>query len=254
MSAVKRDYYELLGVSRDADAETIRKAFRAAVRASEAAASDLPDAEGRIRELQEAYGVLSRAESRLLYDRYGYRGRTSPPDQPHWEAREPARGEDVEQVLALRWFETSEGTSRVVSFEAAQTCPECDGSGNAEEPDPNCPVCGGTGRYAHRPDDDAGTVDVERCPVCAPEPCEHCGGSGRIDVLRQLRVQVPSGVESGEQLRVPGEGNAAPRGGVPGDLLLDVTVTREPRESRLVRYVALLLFLTAVVVLYLYLR
>jgi molecular chaperone DnaJ len=255
MSAVKRDYYELLGVSPEADGETIRKAFRAAVRACDPELSDSPGVEERLLEVKEAYAVLSRPESRLLYDRYGFRSRTGGPDQPHWEAREEAvRGEDVNEELVLRYFETKDGASRLVSFEAAQTCPECEGSGGAEEPDPNCAACGGTGRYAHRPTSDSGTLEVERCPVCSPEPCENCGGSGRVDVLRRLRVHVPAGLETGEQLRVTGEGNAAPRGGVPGDLLLEVTVAPEPRESRFVRYVALLLFLAAVVVLYVYLH
>lgn len=254
MSTVKPDYYELLGVSRNADPAAIRDAFRAALR--DPAVSDAPDADHRLAELKEAYAVLSRPESRLLYDRFGYRGRAGGGlDQPHWETREPAaRGEDVNEELALRWFETDEGTSRLVTFEAAETCPGCDGSGSAQEPDPDCPACGGTGRYARRPGAADGAVQVERCPVCAPEPCEQCGGSGRMSVLRRLRVQVPPGLETGEQLRVAGEGNAAPRGGAPGDLLLDVTVTPRPRESRVVRYVALLLFLAAVVVLFLYLR
>jgi molecular chaperone DnaJ len=254
MSAVKHDYYELLGVSREADAETIRKAFRAAVQACDA--SDAPGADMRIRELKEAYGVLARPESRLLYDRYGYRARASGGlDEAHWEAREPAaRGEDVTQELVLRSFETSKGASRLISFEAAQTCPECGGSGSAAEPDPNCPACGGTGRYAHRPTSDADPLEVERCPVCAPEPCEQCGGSGRVDALRRLNVQIPPGLETGDQLRVASEGNAAQRGGIPGDLLLDVTVQPQPRESRLIRYIALLLFVAAVVVLYIFLH
>jgi molecular chaperone DnaJ len=253
---VKRDYYELLGVPRDADAETIREAFRTAVRECDPAVSDSPGAEHRFGELKEAYGILSRPESRLLYDRFGYRGRPSSGlDQPLWESREPAaRGEDVNQPLELRWFETGEGTSRLVTFGAAQTCPDCEGSGSAAEPDPNCPACGGTGRYAHRTGSAVGASEVERCPICAPEPCERCGGSGRIEALRRLRVRVPPGLETGEQLRVAGEGNAAPRGGVPGDLLLDVSVIPEPRESRFVRYVALLLFLAAVAVLYIYVR
>lgn len=256
MSAVKADYYELLGVSRDADAETIRAAFRAAVRESDSAVSNAPDVDDRLSELREAYAVLSSPGSRLLYDRFGYRGRASDgADRQHWLAREPAaRGEDVNQDLVLRWFETSESASRLVTFEAAQTCPVCEGAGSAGEPDPNCPACGGTGRYARRPKDNAGTLETERCPVCASEPCEQCGGSGSVDVLRRLRVVIPPGIETGEQLRVAGEGNAAPRGGQPGDLLLDVTVIAEPRESRLVRYLALLLFVAAVVVLFLYLH
>ena len=256
MSAVKRDYYELLGVPRDADAETIREAFRAAVRECDPTVSNSPGTEHRFGKLKEAYDTLSRPESRLLYDRFGYRGQPgSGLDQPLWESREPAaRGEDVNQPLELRWFETDEGTPQLVTFEAAQTCPDCEGSGSAEEPDPNCLACGGTGRYVQRTGGAAGASEIERCPVCAPDPCELCGGSGRIEVLRRLRVHVPPGLETGEQLRVAGEGNAAPRGGVPGDLLFDVTVVPAPRESRFVRYIALLLLLAAVAVLYVYLR
>ena len=256
MSVVKRDYYELLGVPQDADAETIREAFRTAVRECDAAVSDSPDADHRFDELKEAYDILSKPESRLLYDRFGYRGRPgSGLEPPHWESREPAaRGEDVNLPLELRWFETDEGTSRLVTLEAAQTCPYCEGSGSAEEPDPNCPACGGTGRYVQRLSSAADASEIEHCPVCAPDPCEHCGGSGRVEVLRRLRVRVPAGLETGEQLRVAGEGDAALRGGVPGDLLLDVTVVPEPRDSRFVRYVALLLFLVAVAVLFVYLR
>ena len=252
MSDAKHDYYQLLGVSREADAETIRKAFSAAVRACDAVVSESPDAEEKIRELKEAYGVLSRPESRLLYDRFGYRGRASSGvDEAHWAAREPAaRGEDVKQEIVLRSFETSNVVSRVITFEAAQTCPVCGGSGSAAEPDPSCPACGGTGRYVHRPNSDADGLEVERCPVCSPEPCTRCGGSGRVDELRRLNIWVPPGIETGEQLLVAGEGNAAPRGGVPGDLLLDVTVLPSPRESRFVRYVALLLLLAAIAVLY----
>jgi molecular chaperone DnaJ len=256
MSAVKRDYYELLGVPPDADAATIRAAFRELAWERDPSISDAEDAEDRFRELKEAYGVLSRPGSRLLYDRFGYRGRTSNgADDAHWEAREPAApGEDVNEEVVLRWFEKSEGTSRLVVFEAAQTCPHCDGSGSAQEPDPSCPACGGTGRYAQRSGSNGGPLEVEPCPVCAPEPCVACDGTGRVDVVRRLRVRVPPGIETGEQLRVAGEGNAAPRGGVPGDLLLDVTVIPEPRESRFVRYVALLLFLIAVAILYVYLH
>jgi molecular chaperone DnaJ len=256
MSAVKPDYYELLGVPRDADSATIRAAFGAAVRQCDPALSDAPDAEDRFRELKEAYAVLSRPGSRLLYDRFGYRGRTSDGlDQAHWQAREPAaQGEDIAEELVLRRFETGRGGSRLFAFEAAETCPLCEGTGSADEPDPNCPACGGTGRYVRRANDDVKTLETERCPVCAPEPCEQCGGSGRIEVLRRLRVKFPPGIERGDQLRVAGEGNAGPRDGAPGDLLLEVTVIPEPRESRLVRYAALLLFLSAVVILFVYLH
>jgi molecular chaperone DnaJ len=253
---VKSDYYEVLGIPRDADEETIRRAFYAAARECHPDVSDSPDAARRFRELAEAYSVLSKPSSRLLYDRYGYRGRGNQGfDEALWEAREQGlRGESVRLELDLRWFEALEGARKVVEFEVATACEACEGRGTTRPPDPDCPTCGGTGRrreVSHL--ELARVLRVDACPDCSGEVCPECGGSGRVTQVRRLRLRIPPQVEEGTQLRVGGEGHAAANGGVPGDLLVDVHVTPRPRDPRLVRYVALALFLAAVAALIAYL-
>jgi len=254
--AVKADYYELLGIPRDADEETIRRAFYAAARDYHPDISDSPDAEQRFRELAEAYSVLSKPGSRLLYDRYGYRGRGNQGfDEALWEAREQAlRGESVRLDVDLRWFEAREGTRKVVEFEATSACEVCEGRGTTRSPDPECATCGGTGRTRQVSHLDLGRVlQIEACPECSGEVCPECGGTGRATQKRRLRLRIPPPIEDGTQLRVGGEGHAAANGGVPGDLLVDVHVTPKPRDPRLVRYLALALFLAAIAALIAYL-
>jgi molecular chaperone DnaJ len=254
VTAVKSDYYELLGIRRDADRETIRRAFHAAARDCHPDVSSSPDAEQRFRALSEAYGVLSKPGARLLYDRYGYRGRgNSGFDEALWEARERApRGGSVHRELVLHAAEAAAGGTRAVSFESAKACPACQGRGSAGRPD--CPDCGSTGRRTQVIHREAGRfLQIEVCPTCNGEVCSECDGAGHRQIQRRLRVRIPPGVEDGEQLRVGGEGDAPSLDGIPGDLLLDVRVLPEPHDSRLIRYLALALFLTALVLLIAYL-
>ncbi len=119
MAVLKRDYYEVLGVPKDADDETIRQAFQAQAREWHPEAAGTPDAEARFRELAEAYTVLSKRESRLLYDRHGFRGRGG--DDVDGTI---VRGEDIHTELELRAFEAEEGTRRVISFRAGGDGPD----------------------------------------------------------------------------------------------------------------------------------
>ena len=142
MALIKRDYYEVLGLSRDADDETIRRAFYELARGWHPDVADAPDAEARFRELAEAYSVLSKRESRMLYDRYGYRGRGN----ARFDEMVPvdvARGENIHTDLELRSFEAEGGTRRVITFHAIARCTACDGRG--------CSEC-----------EDRGTVETER--------------------------------------------------------------------------------------------
>jgi molecular chaperone DnaJ len=254
--AVKRDYYEVLGVDRDADIEAIRRAFHALARDWHPDVADVPDAEERFRELAEAYSVLSKREARLLYDRYGYRGRGNQGfDETLWEARPPAaaRGENVHVDIELRSFEAAEGTRRLVSYEAVARCNACMGGGSLGLPDPECEYCGGTGRkrtVSHL--DVANLLQVEACPACVGEPCTRCGGTGMVPAERRLRLIVPPGVEDGTQLRVSGDGNEAGAGSIPGDLLVHVHVLPPPRDPRIVRYAAFVLLIVAIATLVLY--
>lgn len=256
MAAVKKDYYEVLGLQRDADGETIKRAFHALARNSHPDVADDPDAEVRFRELAEAYGVLSKREARLLYDRYGYRGRGNQGfDEAIWEARPPAaaRGENVHVGIELRHFEAVEGARRLVLYEAAVRCKACMGRGSVGLPDPECEYCGGSGRkrtVSHL--DVANLLQIEPCPACVGEACSQCGGDGTVAAERRIRLLVPPGVEDGAQLRVGGDGNDAGAGSVPGDLLVRVKVLPAPRDPRIVRYAAFLLLLVAVATLVLY--
>ena len=257
MAAVKRDYYEVLGLSRDADSETIKRAFHSLARDWHPDVADDPDAEVRFRELAEAYGVLSKREARLLYDRYGYRGRGNQGfDEALWEARPPAtkRGENVHVAIELRHFEASEGSRQVVHYEAAVRCKACMGRGSVGLPDPECEYCGGSGRkrtVSHL--DVANLLQIEACPACVGEACSQCDGDGTVLAERRVRLLVPAGVENGAQLRVGGDGNDAGAGSIPGDLLVSVNVLPAPRDPRIVRYAALVLLIVAVATLVFYL-
>jgi molecular chaperone DnaJ len=246
----------VLGLSRDADGLTIKRAFHALARDWHPDVADSPDAEVRFRELAEAYGVLSKREARLLYDRYGYRGRGNQGfDEALWEARPPAaaRGENVHVGIELRHFEAAEGTRRLVLYEAAVRCKACMGRGSVGLPDPECDYCGGSGRkrtVSHL--DVANLLQIEPCAACVGEACSQCDGDGTVTAERRIRLLVPPGVEDGAQLRVGGDGNDAGAGSVPGDLLVRVRVLPAPRDPRIVRYAAFLLLLVAVATLVLY--
>lgn len=256
MAALKRDYYEVLGVSREADDDAIKRAFHGLARDWHPDVADAPDAEARFRELAEAYAVLSKREARLLYDRYGYRGRGNQGfDEALWGARPPARarGENVHLEIELRSFEAAEGSRRIVSYGAVGRCAACMGRGSVALPDPECEVCGGTGRK--RTVASLGIADllqIADCSECVGEPCSQCGGEGTLGVQRRIRLLVPPGVENGAQLRVRGDGNDAGAGSTPGDLLVRVTVLPPPRDPRAVRYIAFALLLVAVATLVLY--
>ncbi|MDQ2967277.1 MAG: DnaJ domain-containing protein [Actinomycetota bacterium] len=257
MAAVKRDYYEVLGLARDADGDTIKRAFHSLARDWHPDVADAPDAEARFRELAEAYGVLSKREARLLYDRYGYRGRGNQGfDEALWEARPAvaARGENVHVGIELRSFEATEGTRRIVSYDAVVRCKACMGRGSVGLPDPECEYCGGTGRKRTVSSlEVANLLQIEPCPACVAEACSQCGGEGTVSAERRIRLLVPPGVQDGAQLRVGGDGNDAGAGSIPGDLLVRVNVLAPPRDPRFVRYAAFVLLIVAVATLVFYL-
>ena len=256
VSVLKRDYYEVLGVSPDADADAIRRAFHGLARDWHPDVAEAPDAEARFRELAEAYSVLSKREARLLYDRYGYRGRGNQAfDEALWEARpaEVARGENIHTAVEIRSFEAEEGTRRVIAFQAVVRCTACMGRGTLGLPDPECEFCHGTGQkrsalHAYF----AELREYEPCSVCVGEPCPRCVGQRTVETERRIRLRIPPGVEDGTQLRVSGDGNDAGAGSVPGDLLVRVHVLPPPRDPPSVRYIAFALLLIAVAALALY--
>jgi curved DNA-binding protein CbpA len=237
VAAVKRDYYEVLGVSRDADDEAIRRAFHDLARGWHPDVTHAPEAEERFRELAEAYSVLSKREARHLYDEYGYRGRGNDGfEEALWEARPPevVRGENVQTDLELRSFEAAEGTRRIVSFQAIVRCTACMGRGSIGLPDTECRFCNGTGKKRSALHTYFSEVpEFEPCPECVGEPCPRCEGSGTLVGERKIRLRIPAG-------------------SIPGDLLVRVHVLPPPGDPRIVRYTAFVLLLVALATLVVY--
>lgn len=260
MATAERDYYELLGVSRDASDAEIKKAFRRLARELHPDVSDAPDADERFREVVEAYEVLSKAETRELYDRYGHAGLRSGGFQPgHFDFGSlsdlfsaffgddllggrvsRSRGADLAASVEIELVEAATGATREVPFEVAVTCAHCRGEG--AEPGSEvvaCPTCGGVGRLQHVSRSVFGEfVRTQACPACAGSgrrietPCTVCEGRGRVREERRLEVTVPPGIHDGQRIRLSGEGHAGALGSRAGDVYVQVHVRPDPRFVR----------------------
>jgi molecular chaperone DnaJ len=245
-TAAKADYYDVLGVPKDADEAAIRNAFHARAREWHPDLTLSDDADARFRELAEAYSVLSKRESRLLYDRYGYRGRANQGfDDAVWEGRQRLeRGENIRLRLELKPREADKGTRRLIEYQRQACCEECLGRGVIGEHDTECEVCNGTGRSQTANIEVGRILQVWACPACGSQACPRCRGKKTVTAEQRIRLVVPAGVVDGTQLHVTGGGNLAGAGSVPGDLLVDVSVL-PGSQARRVRYLALALLLVA---------
>src|SRR5947208_1148287 len=263
MATTDRDYYELLGVGRDASETEIKRAFRRLARELHPDVSEAPDADERFREVVEAYEVLSRTETRDLYDRYGHAGlRSGGFDPGHVDfgsladlfsaffgddvlfgARSRgggARGADLAATVEINLVEAAHGVTREVPFEVAVTCTRCGGDG--AEPDSEittCPTCNGTGRLQQVTRSVFGEfVRTQTCPTCAgsgrriERPCAECRGAGRVVEERTLAVEIPPGIHHGQRIRLSGEGHAGLVGGRAGDVYVEVRIRPDERFVR----------------------
>jgi molecular chaperone DnaJ len=257
MAQAERDYYDLLGVARDADEGEIKKAFRALARELHPDVSDADDADARFREVVEAYEVLSKSETRELYDRYGHAGLRSGGFEPgHFDfgslsdlfsaffgddlLGRVARGADLAATVEIELVEAARGTKRDVPFEVAVTCPRCDGDG--AEPGSavtTCPTCGGVGRMQQVTRSVFGEfVRTQACPTCGGSgraietPCRECRGAGRVLEQRTVEVDIPAGIHDGQRIRLSGEGHAGGLGARAGDIYVVVRVQHDPRFVR----------------------
>jgi molecular chaperone DnaJ len=261
MATTERDYYELLGVPRDASESEIKKAFRRLARELHPDVSEAPDAEERFREIVEAYEVLSKSETRELYDRYGHAGLRSGGFEPgHFDfgslsdlfsaffgddllggrAARSSRGADLGAAVDIDLVEAATGTKREVPFEVAVTCAHCGGDG--AEPGSaitTCPTCGGLGRLQQVSRSVFGEfVRTQTCPTCGGSgrrvetPCTICAGAGRVLEERRLEVTIPPGIHDGQRIRITGEGHAGVLGARSGDVYVQVHVRPDPRFVR----------------------
>jgi len=264
VATARRDYYEVLGIARTAAEKEIKSAFRRLARELHPDVSDHPEAQERFREAAEAYEVLSKRETRELYDRYGHEGlRTGgfrPTDFDFTDistllsfffgddifarmgatGRRAARGADVLAEVEIELEDAARGTNVSVPFPVAVGCSACRGSGAAPGSAPErCPTCEGSGRLQAVSSSVFGQfIRTQTCPECAgrgeviPEPCAECGGTGRVSEERTLDVEIPPGIHDGQRLRLSGEGHAGPLGGGAGDVYVLVHVRQDPRFVR----------------------
>jgi molecular chaperone DnaJ len=265
MAATERDYYELLGVGREAGEDEIKRAFRRLARELHPDVSQEPDAEHRFREVVEAYEVLSNGERRQLYDRFGHAGLKSGGFRPTTfdlgdlsdlsdlfsaffgddlfgvgGRTGRARGADIAARVEIDLVEAARGTTREVPFQVAVPCTRCDGSG--AEPGTRvtaCPTCTGTGRVRQVSRSVFGEfVRTQTCPTCSgsgraiEHPCDACHGVGRVVEERTLELDIPAGIHDGQRIRLSGEGHAGVLGGRAGDVYVEVRVRSDERFVR----------------------
>lgn len=266
-----KDFYDILGVSRNATADDIKRAYRALARRHHPdVADDKADAEHRFKEINEAYEVLSDPRKREQYDRFGTVGATASGnfgdfgfgqnfggagfgdifDMFFGDARSggaqggrrsgPSRGSDLRYDLEITLEEAFSGTTKELSFNHLAQCDACKGSGAA----PNtlivpCERCGGSGvMRAVRQTPLGQFVTQSTCSACGGDgqviqkPCERCSGRGRREVERTLSVNIPAGVDEGSRIRITASGEAGIRGGPPGDLFVYLRIAPHPLFRR----------------------
>lgn len=252
----KRDYYEVLGLSRDASGEDIKKAYRKLARQYH------PDvnpgdkqAEAKFKELAEAYAVLSDPEKRSKYDRFGHAGADGQGfgdfsgfgtgdfgglndifdiffGGGNRQRTGPQKGADLRLNMELSFKEAAFGVERDIQVPRNENCDTCDGSGAAPGSSPKkCGVCHGTGNIQQAANTPFGRIVQSRtCHVCngsgqvVEKPCPTCQGSGHVRKTRSIHVKIPAGVDTGVRVRLNGEGEPGVRGGPPGDLYVFVSV------------------------------
>lgn len=257
-----RDYYEVLGVDRNASEKEIKKAFRVLARELHPDVNNHdPAAEEKFKEAAEAYEVLTDQERRATYDRYGHEGLRS----GGWQSQAqgfgsvedlfqaffgggdifgrrsgPAGGGDVGVGVEITLDDVLNGVEKEISYEAVSTCENCRGNG-AEPGTPivTCPRCNGAGQLRQIVRTPLGqmatAVSCEQCAgdgKVAETPCVECDGRGRVAGRKSVTIEIPAGIENGQRVRLRGGGHAGEPGGRPGDLFVEVRVAEDDRFER----------------------
>jgi molecular chaperone DnaJ len=263
-----RDYYEILGVSRDADKEEIKHAYRRLARKYHPDVNKEPGAEERFKEINRAYEVLSEAETRARYDRFGEAGVSGGAGvgyqdvdmggfadifesifsgfaggmgtQTQRRRSGPVRGDDLRLDLKLDFREAVFGGEKEIRISHLETCEACNGSGAKPGTRPRtCSTCSGSGQVRRVTRTPFGSfTQVSTCPTCngtgtvIEDKCDACDGKGANQVTKKLKITIPAGVDNGTRLRISQEGDAGQRGGPPGDLYVYLFVNEDQEFQR----------------------
>ena len=261
------DLYETLGVSRDADGDTIKKAYRRLARQLHPDVNPDPATQERFKDVTHAYEVLSDPEKRRMYDLGGdpfnggfggaggagagfsftdimdaFFGGNAPGGAQTGRGPRPRvrRGQDALIRLEVDLAEAAFGTTHELKVDTAVLCPQCHGDGTAPGTRPvTCETCGGRGETVHVQRSFLGEIRTMRpCAACRgygqviPEPCRECSGDGRVRSRRTLTVKIPAGVDTGTRVQLSGEGEVGPGGGPAGDLYVEMHVRDHPVFTR----------------------
>ena len=270
MAENKRDYYEVLGVEKNASADEIKRAYRKlAMKYHPDRNPGDKEAEEKFKEVGEAYEVLSDEDKKARYDQFGFQG-VDPNFNPNAggfgggfggfgdfgdlgdifgsffgggssrsSSNAPRRGETVGARLDLTFEEAAFGTEKEVSAQRIENCPNCSGSGSADGVIETCSNCRGTGQVRTTQNFMGMTMQSSAaCPKCGGQgkiiktPCSTCRGKGKVRRTNKVKVRVPAGVDNGQSVRVRGEGCVGANGGPNGDLLVEVYIKRHPIFTR----------------------
>jgi len=268
-NSTKRDYYEILGVPRNATQEEIKKAYRRLARKYHPDFNKDPEAQEKFKEINEAYQVLSDPEKRKLYDQYGHAAFSAQPGGQEYqevvfqnigdlfeevfkgfgfediferatrgrrrEQRRPIKGEDIYYAVELSLEEAFRGTVVSIPLVRGVACDACGGRGyDPTKGERVCPTCGGRGEVIQR---QFFITISQTCPTCGGEgvirePCPKCRGRGTIPQREEVKVRIPPGVDTGSKIMAEGKGHAGRFGGPPGDLIITVKVKPHPTFER----------------------
>lgn len=263
-----RDYYEVLGVSRGADQDEVKRAYRRLARKYHPDINKDAGAEDTFKEINRAYEVLSEPEIRARYDRFGEAGVGGAASggagfqdfsdmggfadifesffsgfsggQPQTKRRGPMRGDDLRLDLKLDFSEAIFGGEKEIKISHLENCMTCKGSGAKPGTRPRtCSTCSGSGQVRRATRTPFGSfTQVSACPTCngtgevVEDRCEVCGGAGRKQETKKLKITIPAGVDNGTRLRVSNEGDAGMRSGPPGDLYVYLFVKEHSSFKR----------------------
>ncbi|MBO9662613.1 molecular chaperone DnaJ [Dokdonella sp.] len=244
----KRDYYDVLGVARDASEEELKKSFRRlAMKCHPDRCPDDPAAQEKFKEAKEAYEILSDARKRAMYDQHGHAAFEHGGGRGGFNGDvgdifgdifsdifgmgggrgRARRGSDLRYLIELDLEEAVFGVEKQIEVPTLVECDTCDGSGSADGKVSTCATCRGQGRVRMQ----NGIFSIQQtCPHCGgagktvTNPCGDCRGEGRLQSERTLSIKIPAGVDNGDRIRLTGQGEAGPSGTVPGDLYVEVRV------------------------------